>query len=627
MSLNERDYMRSRHGFGTGAGGTAGAGGFGGFSLPRGMSPLRFVWRLLVERIRIALLASRPSATGRAVQLLVAAAIVQFLVTAIGGAAGSAFLDANFALSAAGVRSLRLWTPLTYALLHEGLFHFLFNVLMLWFAGSAVEKLAGARTVLTLLAGGALAGAAAWLAVALNATAAAPPTLCLGASAAVYAVLAWFLARQWRERLTFILLVFPVNIRAKWALLALVGIAAAGLLGSEIPHTTGAWRAAWEHDNYAHSAHLGGLLWGLAVFAFGVSSQRRRLRRETTFGVPSGGYGTTGGTTGGGKHNVIPFSQTVNVGGGENDTVTGGTGSAGNGAGSEPKANATAASTATDTATAATTTGAAGATSAAGAGAPTSPRGVRRKILLHPRGVSLVNATRVVFRKKHARLALARTTGAVTLHAAGVSLAGELGDAVVLRAPRLEENAACAVVRVRRGTAEIHAFAAGAAAHNAAADDDDDLLALLANPLGGQLSLPAPGGIPDAAGDERVEDPRSRREPDTRAPNSPAAGTAAGGTGGEHRLGYRPRSRGRDERRGRVHTVSPATPHPSPNAVRRVANGIVASGRYTPSDSLRGEVNRLLEKIYESGLESLSHAERETLDRASATVRRRRNRR
>lgn len=72
----------------------------------------------------------------------------------------------NLALSPGGLVQFKLWTPLTYAFVHslEDLFHLLFNLLLVFFFGPALETRWGLRRFVAFYAMGALGGAAAFIA-------------------------------------------------------------------------------------------------------------------------------------------------------------------------------------------------------------------------------------------------------------------------------------------------------------------------------------------------------------------------------------------------------------------------------------------------------------------------------
>ena len=82
------------------------------------------------------------------------------------------------------------WRIVTYMFLHSmgNLFHFIFNMLWLWWMGRPVEERLGPRSFLTIYFGAGLAGALVDVALSL----AADPTLVIGASGAVFGVMVAF---------------------------------------------------------------------------------------------------------------------------------------------------------------------------------------------------------------------------------------------------------------------------------------------------------------------------------------------------------------------------------------------------------------------------------------------------
>ncbi len=156
------------------------------------------------------------------------------------------------ALSSHGFKSGQVWTLLTYALLHGGVFHLVVNCLMLFFLGRQLESEFGGKKLLQLTLWGALGGGVLWLTVNYQR----PPAFLLGASASAMAMLTVFACLHPRRHITLLLFfVLPVTIQPIWLLAIVAGIDVLGLLFREIPggYTTTA---------IAHSAHLGGLAAG-----------------------------------------------------------------------------------------------------------------------------------------------------------------------------------------------------------------------------------------------------------------------------------------------------------------------------------------------------------------------------
>jgi len=162
-----------------------------------------------------------------------------------------------------GGEGARLWTPLTYALLHADWMHLAVNTLWLAAFGAAVARRLGGARFLALNAGAALAGAAAHYLVFSGET-----SVLIGASGAVSGVTAAAasfvfapgevlgppIARHARPRYAAALL----NPRALVFIAAWSGInLLTGLNSAIVPGAGGP--IAWE-------AHLGGFLAGLCLF-------------------------------------------------------------------------------------------------------------------------------------------------------------------------------------------------------------------------------------------------------------------------------------------------------------------------------------------------------------------------
>ena len=159
-------------------------------------------------------------------------------------------------LNAARVAHGFVWQPLTYVLVHDGIWHILFNLLMLWWFGREVESFIGPKafTRLYILAG--VVGGALWLAFNL-----AEHSPLVGASAAVLGCVIAFATLFPERELTFLVFfVFPVTLRAKYIALIAIAVDLVPLL----THQT---------TNVAHLAHLGGAAVGyLYIKALGYGT-------------------------------------------------------------------------------------------------------------------------------------------------------------------------------------------------------------------------------------------------------------------------------------------------------------------------------------------------------------------
>jgi membrane associated rhomboid family serine protease len=173
------------------------------------------------------------------------------LVTHPGGRAASPFTDA-LVLDVGDVQNGQVWRLLTYSFLHsEGaLLHILFNMLFLWWFGSELEAIYGPREFLAIYLAGALTGGLAFLAHKWSV----PSAGCLGASAAVTAVLVIY-AFHFPGRTIWLFFVLPIPI---W-LFVLFSVLQdlVGLLGGAPARSV------------AFSGHLGGAAFGAAYFLWG----------------------------------------------------------------------------------------------------------------------------------------------------------------------------------------------------------------------------------------------------------------------------------------------------------------------------------------------------------------------
>ena len=163
--------------------------------------------------------------------------------------------------------SLRPWQWLTHAFLHDGFWHLLGNGLVLWWTGATVEQEHGPATLLKVLFGGALIGALTWYLTGLGGR---HDSALVGISAGVYALMLVALLDKLDHQITLLLFFFlPVTLKVRWLLIAVTLFTVLGWGFSELPgrHDWPAWKAAWP-DGIAHSAHLGGLIFGWLAWRY-----------------------------------------------------------------------------------------------------------------------------------------------------------------------------------------------------------------------------------------------------------------------------------------------------------------------------------------------------------------------
>ena len=146
------------------------------------------------------------------------------------------------------VRRGQVWRLLTPVFIHFGIIHLLFNMLVLFFFGPAVEERMGARSFGLFYFTCGIGGALFSLAISLFT----PVAPFVGASAAVLGVALAF-AMNWPDAPVYIF-PLPVPIKVKWLVGFLIVVNLwAGIVGAD--------------TGVAYLAHLGGLLFGKQIGA------------------------------------------------------------------------------------------------------------------------------------------------------------------------------------------------------------------------------------------------------------------------------------------------------------------------------------------------------------------------
>lgn len=172
------------------------------------------------------------------------------------------------ALSRGGISRGFIWQFLTFQFLHGGGLHLIFNVIGIWFFGRFVEERLGAPRMLRIYFTCGVLGGLLHMVMAFVAPQFFGLWPVFGASAGVCGLLAAFATL---EPEATILLFFVIPVRARYLLIASVGIA---LFFTVVPSDPG----------IAHAAHLGGLLGGVAYIRRGLHwehliSERLETRR------------------------------------------------------------------------------------------------------------------------------------------------------------------------------------------------------------------------------------------------------------------------------------------------------------------------------------------------------------
>ena len=201
-----------------------------------------------------------------------------FVLGLIQESAGQHFLD----WAPLDESNLRPWQPFSHLLIHDGFWHLLGNGLVLWWTGRLVEYDYGKKVYFLTLIGGSLAGALLWWLTGLGGT---QQSGLMGISAGVYALMIVALMDKPDHSITLLLFFFlPVNLRVRWLIILTAIFSRVSYIFSELPsrHHWSGWHMAWD-SNIAHSAHLGGLIFGWLAF--------RRLQ-QTNLSVSGAPYTT-----------------------------------------------------------------------------------------------------------------------------------------------------------------------------------------------------------------------------------------------------------------------------------------------------------------------------------------------
>jgi membrane associated rhomboid family serine protease len=206
----------------------------------------------------------------RAVKTIIAANVAVFVLQFLAGLLRTNFLEIYFGLLPVRVtHEFMIWQFVTYMFLHGGVFHILFNMLMLYMFGNELERLWGSRKfVRYYFVTGIGAGLCSWI-VGINS-----PSVTIGASGAIYGLLLAY-GLTYPNRIVYFSFLFPI--RVKWMVLIMGGIAFLSSVGGST-------------DGVAHVAHLGGMLAGYLYLKggsrFRLSSawedrrQRERLKQQ-----------------------------------------------------------------------------------------------------------------------------------------------------------------------------------------------------------------------------------------------------------------------------------------------------------------------------------------------------------
>lgn len=144
------------------------------------------------------------------------------------------------------LRTGRVWQLITFQFLHQGLFHLLSNLLVLWMLAPAVENLLGRTRFALAYFGSGIAGGLLQAVLLLSFPAHFGPAL--GASAGLEGIFAIFVLLH-RDAVFNFMFVLPIR-----AMTLYYGAAAISIFFTLVPSRLG--------GSVAHAAHLGGLAFG-----------------------------------------------------------------------------------------------------------------------------------------------------------------------------------------------------------------------------------------------------------------------------------------------------------------------------------------------------------------------------
>lgn len=151
----------------------------------------------------------------------------------------------------------QIWRFVTYAFCHDrgGVWHILINMWVLWLFGPTLERMYGSREFLWFYLAAAVVSGIAFVLLALLF----PSGPAIGASGAVIATLMLF---AWHYPRHTILIFFVIPVEVRWLVAAYAIFDLVPVLRQLGGDETG--------DGIAHSAHLGGLAFGLLYGKYGL---------------------------------------------------------------------------------------------------------------------------------------------------------------------------------------------------------------------------------------------------------------------------------------------------------------------------------------------------------------------
>jgi membrane associated rhomboid family serine protease len=224
---------------------------------------------------------SFPPFTRAVKQLMIANGVVFLLFALLGAfAPGAASIgEALFQLRGIAVLHGWLWQLVTYAFLHAGVLHILFNLLALWMFGAQLETDWGYGLFMQFYFFCVIGAALVTVVVSFTGLLGISPyTATVGASGGIYGLLLAFGIRHGESQV--MLFPLPFLIKAKYFVMGIIALAMYGALSSA--HGGG--------QSIAYMAHLGGALFGYIWLKFIPRRGFGYAASERAFGLRNSYY-------------------------------------------------------------------------------------------------------------------------------------------------------------------------------------------------------------------------------------------------------------------------------------------------------------------------------------------------
>jgi membrane associated rhomboid family serine protease len=196
------------------------------------------------------------------VKIVLIASAVLFVLDLVGQRTGFS-LSAWFGFVPARLLEAWVWQPFTYPFLHAGLFHLLFNLLVIWTIGAELEALWGTRTFVGFFFVCAVGAAMTHGVFSLLGIGPGALSPVVGSSGVVYGLLLAY-GLLFGERTMYFFMLFPMPAKYFVALLGAIELVSSVFYGQ---------------SGVAHLAHLGGMLFGF-LFLASMAAWRRRARTD-----------------------------------------------------------------------------------------------------------------------------------------------------------------------------------------------------------------------------------------------------------------------------------------------------------------------------------------------------------